>query len=104
MDDQLKERPLKTRIPGNKKTVRIQPDREELDDDLWMDIDSGDESDGRNALRVVEAREEPRVARRGPGNASMQHFHDPTATVDRLGQKRWEFQCCFCALYVKNKR
>jgi len=32
-----------------------------------MDIDSGDESDGRNALRGVEAREEPRVACHGPG-------------------------------------
>jgi hypothetical protein len=60
------------------------------------------DSDGKSALRGVEAKEEPRAARRGPGNASMQHFYDPTAIVDRSGQKRWEFRCRFCAWYVKN--
>jgi len=76
--------------------------QEELDDNMHVDIDSGDESDGRSALRGVEAREEPRAARRGPGNASMQHFHDPVAIVDRSRQKHWEFRCRFCAWYVKN--
>ncbi|KAF8806991.1 hypothetical protein BYT27DRAFT_6615777 [Phlegmacium glaucopus] len=61
-----------------------------------MDIDSSDESDGKNALRDVEARDKVKAARRGPGNASMQHFHEPTATVERSGQKRWEFRCRFC--------
>jgi hypothetical protein len=59
------------RVPGllaNKKTSRIL--KEGHGDSVHMDIDSGDESDGRNALREVEAREEPRAARRGPGNAS----------------------------------
>jgi len=68
-----------------------------------MDIDSGDESDGRNALRGVEAREEPRAAHLGPGNLSMQHFHEPSATVDRSGKMCWEFQCHFCAWYVKTE-
>lgn len=75
--------------------------QEEHDNDAHVGIDSGDESDGRSALREVEAGEEPRAARRGPGNASMRHFHDPTALVDRTGRKRWEFRCRFCAWYVK---
>ena len=33
-----------------------------LDDDEKMDIDSGDESDRKAALRQVEARDKPRVA------------------------------------------
>ena len=74
-----------------------------FDDDDHMDIDSGDESDGRNTLRGVEVREEPSVACHGPGNASMQHFHEPSATVDRSGEKCWEFLCHFCAWYVKNR-
>ncbi|KAF8236849.1 hypothetical protein L208DRAFT_1250454, partial [Tricholoma matsutake] len=67
-----------------------------------VDIDSGDESDGRSALRGVEVKEEPRAAHCSPGNASMQHFHDPMAIVDWLVQKRWEFQCRFCAWCIKN--
>lgn len=66
-----------------------------------MDIDSGDESDGKTALREVEVKEEPKAARRGPGNASMQSFYEPTAVVDRTGQKRWEFRCRFCTWYVR---
>ncbi|KAF8233939.1 hypothetical protein L208DRAFT_1028027, partial [Tricholoma matsutake] len=50
-----------------------------------VDINSGDESDGRSALRGVEVKEELRAAHRSPGNASMQHFHDPMAIVDQLG-------------------
>ena len=38
---------------------------------------------------------------RGSGNASMQHFYEPTVMVDRSGQKHWEFWCCFCTWYVK---
>jgi hypothetical protein len=64
-------------------------------DDMNMDSDVG-ESDGESALREVEARDKPKGARRGPGNASMQHFHEPAATVDKSGQKRWEFRCRFC--------
>ncbi|KAF8236748.1 hypothetical protein L208DRAFT_1103679, partial [Tricholoma matsutake] len=48
------------------------------------DIDSGDELDGKNARREVEVKEEPKAAQRGPGNASMQHFHELTAIVDQL--------------------
>jgi len=59
------------------------------------DIDSGDESDGGTALRNVEAREQSKAARRGPSNASMQHFHEPTPVEDRMGNKRWEFKCRF---------
>ena len=69
---------------------------------MCVDINSGDESDRRSALRGVEAREEPRAACHDPGNASMQHFHDSVAIVDRLGQRHWKFQCHFCAWYVKN--
>jgi hypothetical protein len=29
-------------------------------------------------------REELRAACHGPGNASMQHFHDPMAIIDKL--------------------
>jgi hypothetical protein len=61
-----------------------------------MDIDSGTESDGKTALKEVEEREQPKAARRGPGNASMQHFHEPVPITDRSGQKRWEFKCKFC--------
>jgi len=58
--------------------------QERIDNSEHMDIDSGDESDGKSALRQVEAREEPKAAQRGPGNASMQHFHDPTATAQEV--------------------
>ena len=61
--------------------------QKELDDDVHVDISSGDELNGRSALREVEVREEPRAAHCGPENASIQHFHDPIATVDRLGQR-----------------
>ncbi|KAI9456205.1 hypothetical protein F5148DRAFT_959564, partial [Russula earlei] len=50
-----------------------------------VDIISGDESDGRNVLRSVEPREEQRSARCGPGNTSMQHFHDPITIMERSG-------------------
>jgi len=40
-----------------------------------MDIHSGDESDRK-------MREEPKAARQGPGNASMQHFDEPTAGLE----------------------
>jgi hypothetical protein len=87
-DNQSKEQLLRKKVsPSKKKTssaaIKV------LSDDMRVDIDSGDESDGEAALKQVEAREEPRAARRGPGNASMKHFHDPTAIVDRSGQKRW---------------
>jgi len=88
----------------NKKMSGTRTHQERIDDSEHMDIDSGDESDGKSALRQVEAREEPKAAWRGPGNASMQHFHDPTATVDRSGQKHWEFQCWFCTWYVKFRK
>jgi len=84
------------KVPAQKLAHQLK----ETDNDSDAGIDSGDESDGKSALRNVEAREEPRAARRGPGNASMQHFHDPIATVDRSGQKRWEFRCRFCVWYV----
>ena len=66
-----------------------------------MEIDSGDESDGKSALREVEAREEPKASRRGPGNESLKCFHDPTPVIDRSKQKRWEFQCRSCRSYVQ---
>jgi hypothetical protein len=66
-----------------------------------MDIDSGNESDGKTALREVEAREEPKAARRGPGNESLKHFYNPTPVVDRAKQKRWEFRCRSCPSYVQ---
>ena len=58
------------------------------------------ESDGESALREVKERERPKAARRGPGNTSVQHFRNPIATVDKSGQKRWEFRCRFCTWYV----
>jgi hypothetical protein len=103
-DNQPKEQPLKKMVfPAKKKlSAASGTPTEVLSDDMHVDIDSGDESDGETALRQVEAREEPRAALRGPGNASMQHFHDPTAIVDRSGQKRWEFRCRLCTWYVKS--
>ena len=68
-----------------------------------MDIDSGTESDGKGALREVEAREEPKAARRGPGNESLKHYCDPTPVLDRSKQKRWEFRCRTCPSYVQFK-
>jgi hypothetical protein len=44
---------------GSKKTSNTRVAR--LDDNVSIDIYSGDESDGRNTLRGVEAREEPAV-------------------------------------------
>ena len=70
-------------------------------EDEMMEIDSGDESDRKGALREVEAREEPKAARRGPGNESLRCFHDPTPVIDRSKQKRWEFQCRSCPSYVQ---
>lgn len=64
-------------------------------------LDSGEESDGETALREVRAAEaQTQQARRGPGNASMQHFHDPVPVVDRQGAMRWEFKCRYCPKYV----
>jgi len=79
----------------------IDHQQEAIDDDTDADIDSSNESDRQSALRGIEAREKPKTAHCGPGNASMRHFYDPTATVDRSGQKRWEFQCHFCVRYAR---
>ena len=96
--NQPKDQPPKKKAPVQEKLNR-QPEKPDNSDN----IDSGGESDGRSALRGVEAKEEPRVARRGPGNVSLQHFCDPIATVDRSGQKRWEFKCRFCVWYVRTQ-
>ena len=53
-----------------------------MEDEDEMEIDSGGESDGKGALKEVEAREEPKAAC-GPGNESLKHFYDPTPIVDR---------------------
>ena len=60
-------------------------------------LGSGDESDGQSAIRSVEEKEKGKGARRGPGNASMQHFKDPVPVQDKSGQKRWEFRCQYCS-------
>jgi hypothetical protein len=65
-----------------------------------IDSESAEESDGYSALREVEARESGQGARRGPANASLQHFRDPTPVLDKGRVKRWEFQCRFCTWYV----
>jgi hypothetical protein len=62
--------------------------------------DSGSESDGESALRDTAAHEQAQGARRGPENASMQHFHDPTPVLGKSGDKRWEFRCKYCTWYV----
>ncbi|KAJ3868952.1 hypothetical protein EV359DRAFT_5353, partial [Lentinula novae-zelandiae] len=51
-----------------------------------LSIDSGSESDGQSAQHKVdteEAREQAKGACRGPSNASMQHFHEPVAVMDK---------------------
>lgn len=65
-----------------------------------MDVDSGDESDGTTALKRVQEQEQKHGARRGPGNASMQYFHDPVPVRDDKGQPRWEFRCRHCSRYI----
>ncbi|KAJ3914886.1 hypothetical protein F5877DRAFT_49611, partial [Lentinula edodes] len=60
---------------------------------------SGSESDGQSAQHKVdteEAREQAKGARRGPSNASMQHFHEPVAVMDKKKGARWEFKCRYC--------
>ncbi|KAJ3851045.1 hypothetical protein EV368DRAFT_83909 [Lentinula lateritia] len=57
------------------------------------------ESDGQSAQHKVdteEAREQAKGARRGPSNASMQHFHEPVAVMDKKKGARWEFKCRYC--------
>ncbi|KAF8989889.1 hypothetical protein BDQ17DRAFT_1256428, partial [Cyathus striatus] len=58
--------------------------------------DSGDESDGKSALRAVEEREQKQGRQPGPSNASLQYFHDSIATQDKNGSKHWQFQCRYC--------
>jgi hypothetical protein len=64
-------------------------------------IDLGEESDGLSALCAVEDQEKSQGARRGPANASMQHFKDPVPIVDKKRNKCWEFQCHYCPTYDK---
>ncbi|KAF8232859.1 hypothetical protein L208DRAFT_1200900, partial [Tricholoma matsutake] len=59
-------------------------------------IDSSTKSDGKGALREVEAREEPKAACHGPGNESLKHYYDPTPVLNRSKQKCWEFRCRSC--------
>ena len=83
--------------PSKKRPTKYtKPTAQRAPASLTSDIDSGDESDGKSALRNVEAREQPKAARRGPPNASMLHFRDPVPIVDRGGEKRWEFRCKYC--------
>ncbi|KAF8161991.1 hypothetical protein BJ912DRAFT_865185, partial [Pholiota molesta] len=65
-----------------------------------IDIDSGDESDGKSALRRVEENDVAQPARRGPSNGSMQYFRTPLAVKDKTGKKSWEFKCKTCGAYV----
>ena len=78
---QSHEQPKKSAPPKKRNCVVVE-------DEDQMDIDSGGESDGKGALKEVEAREEPKAARHGPGNESLKHFYDPTPVVDRSKQKR----------------
>lgn len=68
--------------------------------DLEPADDSGDESDGMEALRKVEETESSHGARRGPANQSLKHFHDPVPMVDTRGEMRWEFKCRYCGRYA----
>ncbi|KAF8347489.1 hypothetical protein F5887DRAFT_882038, partial [Amanita rubescens] len=54
-------------------------------------------SDGLSALCEVEDQEKTQGVRRGPANASMQHFKDPVPVVDKKRNKRWEFHCRYCS-------
>ncbi|PPR07539.1 hypothetical protein CVT24_007136, partial [Panaeolus cyanescens] len=65
-------------------------------DPIPIVVDSGEESDGRSAIRNVEAAESKPTTRRGPPNQSMQHFHEPKAIVTPEGN-RWQFDCKYCA-------
>ncbi|KAI0284497.1 hypothetical protein BC826DRAFT_1125437, partial [Russula brevipes] len=67
-----------------------------------MDVDTTEESDGQSALRETEAREQALGARRGPPNASLQHFHDPVPVVDKTRRERWEFKCKYCRCSVRS--
>ncbi|KAJ3885043.1 hypothetical protein GG344DRAFT_10314, partial [Lentinula edodes] len=51
-----------------------------------ISIDSGLESNGQSAQHKVdteEAREQAKGGHRGPSNASMQHFHEPVAVINK---------------------
>jgi hypothetical protein len=52
-----------------------------------------------SALREAEAKEKSKGARRGPSNASLEYFHNPTPVTDN-GKKRWEFKCRHCKWYL----
>jgi hypothetical protein len=93
--NQPKDQPPKKKALAQEEINR-QPEKLDNDDD----IDSGGESDGRSALRGVEAKEAPRAAHYGPGNASLQHFCDPVATVDR--PKALGIQVLFLCLVYQN--
>ncbi|KAJ3513785.1 hypothetical protein NLJ89_g2755 [Agrocybe chaxingu] len=58
--------------------------------------DSGEESDGKTALRDVEEVEARQGAQRGPENKSLSYFHDPTPVKMQNGEKKWLFHCRYC--------
>ncbi|KAJ2920184.1 hypothetical protein MD484_g20, partial [Candolleomyces efflorescens] len=90
-----------------KKKPRAEPAQRLSNDKEVIDLDSGDESDGRTALDAVHATDASRNegARRGPINLSMQHFHDPEPVVEpKSGMKQWEFRCKHCSCVRRFKR
>ncbi|KAJ7200427.1 hypothetical protein GGX14DRAFT_372393, partial [Mycena pura] len=54
-----------------------------------------EESDDESALRGVEESERAGGKRRGPENASLQHFRQPVAVIFEK-KKKWEIRCKYC--------
>ena len=66
-----------------------------------LDIDSGDESDGQTALCTIEDRDQPKAARRGPLNASMAHYHNPTPFVKQNKEVPVQILSCISLLQYR---
>jgi hypothetical protein len=61
---------------------------------------SGDESDGKSALRAVEEKECAREysGRRGPIGKTRKHWYEPKAIVEPGREpNRWQFKCKYCS-------
>ncbi|KAL1939855.1 hypothetical protein VTO73DRAFT_9555 [Trametes versicolor] len=67
-------------------------------------VSSGEESDGKTALRQVEAQDAAASRKRGPTNTSLQHWHAPVPVRDRNLGNRWQFKCRYCAAVRTFKR
>lgn len=84
--------PPKTKTTTRKSKVSVIV----IDSEGEPESGDGDESDGLEALREVEAAE-VKKGRRGPSNKSLAHYHNPIPTkAPASGSPRWLFKCRNC--------